>query len=944
MRKIYFAGILAMTAVAFAPTTAFAEGDVTPTWNPSNIILPSSEYTPNLPYQALVYVVNSGERYEGPQGSENEKYNHVWGTPANDAAGNPWYAVNYSPVSDEVSAWTLESAPFSTDEYYKDNKSFQWISNDIMGDFYMRRSFFLNSVHDGPVYLSIGHDDAPAEWYINGVLVYQEFDGWNNSAYYLLNDEQKNLLHEGENIIAVHVHQNWGGAFADCGLYAADYKTSYLNTVSDGPWECVYKLVPTNDDIAPAVEAGAFAKDADESDWTEGLGSFSNSDDQFKVTFWDSYYDAGNVENPGEGSALLVRRHFNLTAAELKAMTNVFLTCSYDEYPKVYLNGTFIWSADGWNDGNYATHELTEEQKGLLVEGDNVLAVSVQRGGGGGHIDYGFYSVSYCDNVEMSGDISNIKVQLEALINEAKALPQTPGFAAAIAEAEAALTASNPTTNSLIAAIDKLQEAVKVIRAARNDIQAFYDIQALFTDEEATAKFNAAVTRDDYANALQTLRFARRRSVAETHEDVFAGNEPAEGKFYLYNVGQKQFLQGGSDWGAHAALGFVGNELNFIDEIAETNAGTKAYIIETGLYNGDDKHFLGYRGYMDQPYDGGAGGWAFLPVEGRANTYYMVQADYPEVHVEWNPFGSVDGGHNDETNVCTESRNLDKANENAMWKLVTRAERDALIEKASIENPVDLTYYITNPGFDQRVTVDEWSTSNFNYWGRGGNYADFTVESWNSGSADLNTMIEGLPEGIYQVSVQGFYRNGTHRYHDNIDGYECVGQANLEPKQNAWLYAGNEEADDVQLPNILSESGKAPGEGANLSNEDGSITYHIPEYCDQATGFFKLGCYKVYTVIENTDSYNPLPLGIYKEEAGDEPGDWIVADNFRLTYYGKDTTKEAVKDYLAGVENVVFDNIERPADNRIFNLQGMEVKNANTPGIYIQNGKKFIVR
>ena len=35
---------------------------------------------------------------------------------------------------------------------------------------------------------------------------------------------------------------------------------------------------------------------------------------------------------------------------------------------------------------------------------------------------------------------------------------------------------------------------------------------------------------------------------------------------------------------------------------------------------------------------------------------------------------------------------------------------------------------------------------------------------------------------------------------------------------------------------------------------------------------------------------------------------------------------------------------ERPADNRVFNLMGVEVKGELTPGLYIRNGKKFIVK
>lgn len=63
--------------------------------------------------------------------------------------------------------------------------------------------------------------------------------------------------------------------------------------------------------------------------------------------------------------------------------------CSYDENPKVYLNGTLIWQTNGWNDNDYARYTLTNTQKQLLKEGDNVIAVSLMAGGGGGHIDLG---------------------------------------------------------------------------------------------------------------------------------------------------------------------------------------------------------------------------------------------------------------------------------------------------------------------------------------------------------------------------------------------------------------------------------------------------------------------------------------------------------------------------------------------------------------------------
>ena len=88
---------------------------------------------------------------------------------------------------------------------------------------------------------------------------------------------------------------------------------------------------------------------------------------------------------------LLVRRHFTLTAQQVAAIGNetVELTCSYDENPRVYLNGKLLWQASGWNDNDYAHYTLSSAQKQWLREGDNVVAVSLTAGNGGGHIDLG---------------------------------------------------------------------------------------------------------------------------------------------------------------------------------------------------------------------------------------------------------------------------------------------------------------------------------------------------------------------------------------------------------------------------------------------------------------------------------------------------------------------------------------------------------------------------
>jgi hypothetical protein len=71
------------------------------------------------------------------------------------------------------------------------------------------------------------HDDAPCEYYINGTLVWSRtgyepgVDGWYEGEVVKLTAEQRALIKtDGSvNVFAYHVHQNWGGRYADGGIY-----------------------------------------------------------------------------------------------------------------------------------------------------------------------------------------------------------------------------------------------------------------------------------------------------------------------------------------------------------------------------------------------------------------------------------------------------------------------------------------------------------------------------------------------------------------------------------------------------------------------------------------------------------------------------------------------------------------------------------------------------
>lgn len=155
-----------------------------------------AEYT----VQAISYDSKYGY---GDWNESNPNYNKIVGVPEADANGRNWYDIDYS------CNWEERTAPLKN-----------WCNN--FGDIYVRREFYYDSNMPAELYLACGHDDAPCEYYLNGEPIWSETDGWFELEYYKLTEAQKALLRPGElNVLAFHVHQNWGGMYADGGLYTS---------------------------------------------------------------------------------------------------------------------------------------------------------------------------------------------------------------------------------------------------------------------------------------------------------------------------------------------------------------------------------------------------------------------------------------------------------------------------------------------------------------------------------------------------------------------------------------------------------------------------------------------------------------------------------------------------------------------------------------------------
>ncbi|MBO7140077.1 MAG: hypothetical protein J6W19_05840 [Prevotella sp.] len=533
-------------------------------------------------------------------------------------------------------------------------------------------------------------------------------------------------------------------------------------------------------------------------------------------------------------------------------------------------------------------------------------------------------SMNIRDALAAAQDYTNV-------INEAEAFEgiQTASFTQALADAQAAAQSTD---------IEALNEAVRNLRNALNEVRGIQDpykflvatipfAQQAGVDAELIAKAQAAVQNLASANeindALNQLRVARKIKAADKHADVFAGAEPAEADFYIYNVGLQRFLCGGGDWGAHAYVGFPGIEISLTlgSESPAEGDPYNGYMLDTHLNNGfaDDgtpKQYLNYGGYMDTD---ARNLWEFVPVEGKTGVYAIARAngekgpDGQRMLLGYRPgtYGNID----------TDMYGID--NPNNQWKLVTKAERLALMEKATSTAPQDATFLIQSPGFNQREDVSAWAsqyertTGNVGIWGRNDKHPDFAYECWNEVDFDLGQFVYGLLPGWYEVSVQGYYRDGDHQ--DQIRA-EAVGD---ERVRAAMLVDMNSDT-VVELPNILDEADKAPGlgnrsttrfliqeigaDGEPVYNDDGTprmiedpngqalYAGEFPMWVNEACDYFQNGLYKTTMLVEvkGTD------MNITVQKFRDKPKDWVVLDNFRLTYYGAQKPAEGIQGDVNG--------------------------------------------
>lgn len=473
--------------------------------------------------------------------------------------------------------------------------------------------------------------------------------------------------------------------------------------------------------------------------------------------------------------------------------------------------------------------------------------------------------VSKYDYPERYPALNPFGPQLALLIPEAEAFDGNTttalknAVATAVAEAKAALTNEDLLVQK--AALENLQKVLAEAKAA--DITALQEVMAYCEADgvdvsEAQRIIAEGMTAGEVNGAVYDLKAARKIKNLTLVGESFAGSPAEVGEFYLFNVGTGLYLSMGSDWNTHAAVDQTGWPITL-------EAAEGGYTMHTawGSFNNSP--------YVDTPINTV---YTFQMVEGSENVYNILEG---ERLLGWNPNGHTDGNHF--WSSISNTAGADPADPNFQWIFVTREEREAKMEQASMENPVDVTFYLDNPNLLKLPGLDMWEK-----WAVGGNggarvsdnnnsdrSSDFAYEFWNTDSLHFGQVVEGLKPGAYMVSVNAFYRDGDGGHQAEIVN---SGEARL---RLAYLYANGNK---TPLVNIAEYTDEVPGVASQPS-----AAGNIVNWPWEAIEYFQHGLYQNQVMcVVGEDGI--LDFGIAKDEKANF-GDWVVLDNFHLAYLGE---------------------------------------------------------
>ena len=272
-----------------------------------------------------------------------------------------------------------------------------------------------------------------------------------------------------------------------------------------------------------------------------------------------------------------------------------------------------------------------------------------------------------------------------------------------------------------------------------------------------------------------------------------------------------------------------------------------------------------------------------------------------------------------------------------------------VIADASEAKPADITKVIANSDF-ATMSSTGWDVKDGTMGFQFGNNVE-AGEFFNC-TFNLQQTLVGLPAGMYRLTTQAFYRNGSDAS-AKVDGSDD--QLKYDVNENAYLYFSDKEIpteEGKKVATELPESKQAiktitahkiaeddwnsvglSAAGGLKKMDDGM---YIPDNMITAQAFFKSDAGSAYDsepLNFNYDGNSDFRIGLIKNVT--VTNDWTIVKNFKLYYLGVDPT---------GISEIVTD--ANAVATKIYNASGMQIgklqKGINIIETVMKDGSKKV--
>ena len=255
----------------------------------------------------------------------------------------------------------------------------------------------------------------------------------------------------------------------------------------------------------------------------------------------------------------------------------------------------------------------------------------------------------------------------------------------------------------------------------------------------------------------------------------------------------------------------------------------------------------------------------------------------------------------------------------------TKMALPANIDTASDGNPIELSLAIKSAGFEKDYESTSYGWNNAGNLGNDETQrAALAMEFWEV-AFDMNQTIKGLPAGTYELTVDAWIRNG-----ENDENYTAF---QADPANSmALLYAVDGDSAVYTAPIINMMAGaqvEDPGLDGVAEATIGNETFYLPNSLVGGKSYIELneGVYTNKAIVKVKED-GKLTIGIKKAEK--KTSSWVVLDDFKLFYLGKNSSQTVSPD-LTGIETVEG----KAAKVEFFTLDGRKATSAHK-GIMIQ--------